>query len=406
MTVEVSPIGVTCNLSCPYCYEHPMREAGNFGEKEYDMDAMLRALKSEGASFTLFGGEPLLTDIKDLETFFKFGFDTYGRSSVQTNGSLITDAHIELFKKYKVYVGISMDGPEEMNDTRWAGSLKKTRLMTECSSEAIRKLCAAEIPPGLIVTVHRRNGLSKYRQRMKDWFRELEKLGVHSIRIHALEVETKEIGDTLALTPEESVDFHLDMWEFAESELEHIRFDIFADLLKAQNNNDSNTTCTFMSCDPYTTHAVQGIDGLGHQNNCGRTNKEGIDWLKADQDGYERQVALYHTPQEFGGCQGCRFWTLCKGYCPGTGIDADWRNRTLECESLKLMFGIVEKLMVECGQVPHSLREDLPKVEATMLESFMKGAPLTAQNADWINSGKDLDEYVREYKQKRTANAQ
>ena len=41
MSIEVSPVGVTCNLSCPYCYEHPMREAGNFNEKPYDLDKMI-----------------------------------------------------------------------------------------------------------------------------------------------------------------------------------------------------------------------------------------------------------------------------------------------------------------------------------------------------------------------------
>ena len=148
-----------------------MREAGNFGDKEYNMEAMLRALKIEGGHFTIFGGEPLLTDIEDLETFFKFGFENYGRCNVQTNGSLITDAHIDLFKKYAVHIGMSVDGPEELNDTRWAGSLKKTRLMTQRSMEAIKKLSEAGIPPAIILTIHQKNGLPKHRKKMTEWLK-------------------------------------------------------------------------------------------------------------------------------------------------------------------------------------------------------------------------------------------
>ena len=62
---------------------------------------MLAGLEKEGGPFILFGGEPLLTDIDDLETIFKWGFEKYGGNGIQTNGTLITDRHIEMFKNYK-----------------------------------------------------------------------------------------------------------------------------------------------------------------------------------------------------------------------------------------------------------------------------------------------------------------
>ena len=60
-------------------------------------------------------------------------------------------------------------------------------------------------------------------------------------------------------------------------------------------------------------------------SNCGRTNKDGVDYLKSDHQGYERYIALYNTPHEHGGCKGCRFFLMCKGQCPGTAIDGDWQ---------------------------------------------------------------------------------
>src|SRR5690349_4734758 len=100
MTIELNPVGVTCNLSCPYCYEHPIRDAGNAMGRTYDMEAMKRGLEAEGGDFTVFGGEPLLMRFEDLEEIFRWGFEKYGKNCIQTNGALITDAHIALFKKY------------------------------------------------------------------------------------------------------------------------------------------------------------------------------------------------------------------------------------------------------------------------------------------------------------------
>jgi uncharacterized protein len=62
-----------------------------------------------------------------LEKLWKWGFDKYKSNGIQTNGSLINDQHIELFKKYNVHVGISIDGPDELSDARWYGTLETTR---------------------------------------------------------------------------------------------------------------------------------------------------------------------------------------------------------------------------------------------------------------------------------------
>ena len=81
-----------------------------------------------------------------------------------------------------------------------------------------------------------------------------------------------------------------------------------------------------------TTRAVQGIEGTGRLSNCGRTNKDGVDFVKAATPGYERYIALYQTPQDQGGCSGCRFFIFCKGQCPGTAMNGDWRNKTEHCD--------------------------------------------------------------------------
>src|SRR6185295_18248700 len=123
MGVELRPLGVSCNIACSYCYQNPQRDAGNVA-RSYDLERMKAAVEREGGPFTLFGGEPLLVPLPDLEDLFRWGQEKYGGSSIQTNGALISDAHIRLFKNHNVDVGVSVDGPDELNDLRRQGSLE------------------------------------------------------------------------------------------------------------------------------------------------------------------------------------------------------------------------------------------------------------------------------------------
>ena len=376
MSLELSPMGVTCNLSCPYCYEHPMREAGNFlagdAKKPYDVDLMIESLSKHNSRFSLFGGEPLLTAIEDLEKIWKWGYDRYQFNGIQTNGTLITDQHIELFKKYKVHVGISVDGPDELNDTRWAGSLENTRKRTAMSMRAIDRLLEEGHIPSFIVTLHKLNASPERLPRLKDWFREMDRRGVYSSRLHPLEIEYSGIGDTLALSPERNAQVMLEMAEL-ELSLKNLKFDLFGDMKKILLGQDNDVTCTFHNCDPYTTDAVQGVDGMGNLGNCGRSNKEGIDFIKSEQRGYERQMALYHTPQEHGGCKDCRFFIMCKAQCPGTGINQDWRNRTDGCLMFYTLFEHFEKDYLSKGILPLSQSPILKKLEQTMYDFWAQG---------------------------------
>jgi hypothetical protein len=117
MSVEVRPLGVKCNIQSQYCYQNPQRDAGNI-PNEFDVPKMKAALDRAGSNFTIFGGEPLLVPEPVLEELLAFGKERFGTNGIQTNGTLINDRFIELFKKYSVQVGISVDGPEELNDVR------------------------------------------------------------------------------------------------------------------------------------------------------------------------------------------------------------------------------------------------------------------------------------------------
>src|SRR5690606_166990 len=133
----------------------------------------------------------------------------------------------------------------------------------------------------------------------------------------------------------------------------------FFDILNMLRGDDSNAVCIWKACDPYDTQAVAGIEAHGETSNCGRSNFEGIDWPKAERRAWERQIILYQTPQEYGGCKGCRFWYACKGECPGEAINGDWRNRSSLCSLWKALFGFLEERLISVGEIPLTHKPEL-----------------------------------------------
>jgi uncharacterized protein len=379
MSIELRPLGVRCNIRCQYCYQNPQREAGAI-LRHYDMGKMKAALERAGGAFTLFGGEPLLVPIADLEELWSWGFGRFGHNSIQTNGSLINDHHIELFKRYDVHVGISIDGPGPMNDIRWAGTLEKTRKATEHTEMAIERLCKEGLAPSLIITLHRGNASAEKLNALSSWLVKLDALGVKSARFHILENETTAIREQYALTNKENIDALLHLAAL-EPQLSRLLLTLFRDMRQLLRGDDRRASCIWKACDPYTTRAVQGIEGNGQRSNCGRTNKEGIDFTKGDNPGFERYLALYQTPQDFGGCSGCRFFAMCKGQCPGTAINGDWRNRTEYCEVWMSLFSHFERELQNAGHWLLSRSRCRRAVEKRLMQAWESGASIRLTEA-------------------------
>jgi len=118
---------------------------------------------------------------------------------------------------------------------------------------------------------------------------------------------------------------------------------------------------------------VRGVEGQGQRSNCGRTNKDGIDFGKADAPGFERYLALYQTPQQKGGCGDCRFFLMCRGQCPGTAIDGDWRNRSEHCETWMAVFARLEADLLDEGRKPLSLSPRRQAIEQALMRNWSRG---------------------------------
>jgi uncharacterized protein len=372
MPVEVRPLGSTCNIQCQYCYQNSQRD-GRGQAPQYDLDAIKRAVELEGGPVHLFGGEPLMMPFADLEDLLTWGQTRYGHSAVQTNGTLITDRHLELFGRLKVGVGISVDGPGPLNDARWCGSLQKTRETTKKTLDALENILERGLPVSLIITIHRANATQDRLTTLLRWLARMDQSGVRSARIHLLEVDDPEVARAYAMSAEENISALLALRD-AERSFRNLRFDIFAEVRDLLLGKDEAATCVWRACDPYTTAAVRGVEGMGQRSNCGRTYKDGVEFVKSDVPRFDRYIALYETPQSVGGCAGCRFFLMCKGQCPGTAIDGDWRNRTEHCSVWLAIFTTIEEELVRSGIVPLTNTSMRAEAEAAMNTCWRAGA--------------------------------
>ena len=370
MSTELLFNSVACNIACTYCMQNFMREAGNENPAAgaYDIDAMLATAKRVGDKHvTLFGGEPLLLPINDLEAVFKRLADDGLTAGIQTNGSIITDRHIEMFKRYNVSVGVSVDGPGELNDARQAkgGNIDATRATTEKSIAAIYRLLGAKISTSVIVTIHKLNaGTDQRLETLIIWLTMCQRAGLKYVNLHTLEADGK--GAELMLSEERSIEV---MRRLRRNLTGFTHVSPFGDMRK-QLLNEGGANCIWNACDPLSTPAVQGIDPTGELHNCSRTYKDGVAWLKGDKTGHERHIALYCTPQEYGGCQGCRFFLACQGGCPGEGIDHDARKRTYHCGMIKALMADTEMDLFMEGKEPVTMSLLRPLLEYQKLSQW------------------------------------
>jgi uncharacterized protein len=65
---------------------------------------------------------------------------------------------------------------------------------------------------------------------------------------------------------------------------------------------------------------------------------------------------------------------MCKGQCPGTAIDGDWRNRTEHCDMWKGLFRELEEQLLDQDQIPLSASPQRRGVEAAFLEMWSSGS--------------------------------
>lgn len=129
LTVLIKPVSSLCNMQCKYCFykdiaQHRKHKANkmNINTMNHIIEQTLSCCDYKTAiEFCFQGGEPLLAGINFFKTFIRIVKEKNQyhqiQYSIQTNGILINEEWIQLFKQNHILIGVSLDGIETTHDS-------------------------------------------------------------------------------------------------------------------------------------------------------------------------------------------------------------------------------------------------------------------------------------------------
>ncbi len=114
-----------CNLDCQYCYEHITRKGEDMSLETFQQlaDRVLHYSIQPTITFLFHGGEPSLLPNSWYEQAIEYAhkqaevYDKTARFSMQTNLVSLTQEKIDLFRKYQIQLGVSLDGTADARDS-------------------------------------------------------------------------------------------------------------------------------------------------------------------------------------------------------------------------------------------------------------------------------------------------
>lgn len=141
-----------CNLKCVHCYAKASESSHEKELTTKEAKVMIDDLAEFGVPVLLFsGGEPLVR--ADLADLAKYAVGRGMRAVISTNGTLITKDKARALKDVGLsYVGVSLDGMEEVND-----HFRGKKGSFQAAMEGIRNCQKVGLKVGLRFTLNRMN---------------------------------------------------------------------------------------------------------------------------------------------------------------------------------------------------------------------------------------------------------
>ncbi len=128
ISILIKPASSKCNLKCKYCFyldSSSYRYTADFGIMDFEtVDNIIKqivSLNPKHINIGFQGGEPLLAG----SDYFEYFIDKFNAANtnnirvsymLQTNGTIINDKFIKIFKENNFLIGLSIDGPMKLHD--------------------------------------------------------------------------------------------------------------------------------------------------------------------------------------------------------------------------------------------------------------------------------------------------
>ncbi|HUB81294.1 MAG TPA: radical SAM protein [Bryobacteraceae bacterium] len=366
----VFKISERCNLKCDYCYfffggdetwkKHPplvsrkvVEDLGSFAARA------ARDHRLEKIQLIFHGGEPLLMSqprfaemcetLQARQDGFQFNF------GLQTNGVLIDGGWIDLFERFHISAGISLDGPPPVNDlhrldlkgrSSYDGTVAGLRLMQAAAAQR-------RIPqPGLLSVINPfADGAQVYRHFVHD-------LGVRRLSFLTPDYTWDSVaGEAVIRGVERFLLESLRAWLADRNS--QIRIRVFSELLAAMidphameavqtyrddyrniisvsSNGDLGPEDTLRTLDP--RFASMGLNVATHDL---RNLVESDAWR-------EQADAATIRPE---GCKDCGWWKICRAGRPINRYSKSrgFSNHSIYCAGLQDMYTEIAAFLVRNG---------------------------------------------------------
>jgi uncharacterized protein len=345
----IKPASAVCNLDCSYCF-YLDRDADPYKElpaRKMSDEVLERLVDTylfysyPNSTFAFQGGEPTLAGLpfftRLVELQKQYGRDGQNVSNaLQTNGVLIDKDWCQLFHQYNWLIGLSLDGPEEINDLyRFNKAGRGTWKQVMRALETMQK---EKVEFNILCVLSQAN-VEKPKELYKFW----KSLGLDNVQYIPL-AEFNPDGSRMpfTITPEQYGRFLVETFEQWWPDRRKMRIRFFDNLAESLAGQKPGSCTMHETCDSYCVVEYNGdiypcdffvespwrlgnimIDGWGEIAR------------KVKRYSFAAKKTLAHPM-----CQVCEYQSICHGGCPKFRHGPHKRFEDLDyfCQSYKMIF--------------------------------------------------------------------
>jgi len=345
----IKPASAVCNLDCSYCF-YLDRDADPYKAlpaRRMTLDTLEHLVDGflfysyPNSVFAFQGGEPTLAGLPFFEKLVELQ-KRYGRAghsvsnSLQTNGILLDQNWCDFFRGSNWLLGVSLDGPEEINDRYRVN--REGRGTWKRVVENIGLLQKNRVEFNILCVVNQANvGCAK------EIYRFYRQLGVDNLQFIPL-AEFDAAGQPLpfAITAEQYGRFLCELFDLWWRDRRRVRIRFFDNLAEAVAGQPPGACTLRETCD---TYAVVEYNGDVYPCDFFVESR----WKLGNTDLHSwpeiaRRTRRYHFASRKAvphpECQVCEYQSICHGGCPKFRHGPRRRFEDLDyfCQAYKMIF--------------------------------------------------------------------
>ncbi len=345
----IKPASAVCNLDCSYCF-YLDRDADPYKAlpaRRMTLETLERLVDTwlfysyPASTFAFQGGEPTLAGLPFFEKLVEFQ-KQYGRNgqsvsnALQPNAILIDDNWCRLFKEYNWLLGVSLDGPEEVNDVYRYN--KEGRGTWKRVMQSIETLHKHAVEFNCLCVLSQANV-----EKPRELYRFYRSLGVDNIQFIPL-AEFDGNGNPLpfTITAQQYGRFLCEIFDLWWPDRRKVRIRFFDNTAEALAGMKPGTCTMHETCDSYVVVEYNGdvypCDFFVEKDwKIGNMALDSWSEIARRQRrfGFASKKTLAHPE-----CQVCEYQSICHGGCPKLRHGPNGRFEDLDyfCAAYKMIF--------------------------------------------------------------------